>query len=190
MKTKEKFDINQFEACIDAVEYYDTKESFEQAWKDCPRGDWMLWIARRLGVDRRNFFLAKALCAKTVIHLMKDERTRKAVEVAEKYGLGHVTETELNAADADAADAADAAYAAYAAAAYAASDAAAAAADAAYAAADAAAADAYAAAAYAAAAAAYAATDAAAAKTKNQKMTADICREVLTVEVFSKIHES
>ena len=171
-----------------------TKKSFQEAWQYCQRGDWMLWISNQIDVDRRKLFLAKALCAKTVIHLMKDERSRKAVEVAEQYGLGEANEIELNASAAAAADVA----ADYIAAAYTASTATYAASAAAYAAyaaaADArhytAAADASAASASAAAAAADAAADADAAREKNQKITADICREILTIEVFHKIHES
>ena len=192
MKTEKKFDISQFSPCLGALEYYDTKKSFQEAWQYCHRGDWMLWISNQIDVDRRKLFLAKALCAKTVIHLMKDERSRKAVEVAEQYGLGEANETELNAAASAAYAAADAAASAAYAAAYAASAAAYAASAAASAAAAAADSAAYAAASAAASAAAYAAFVAAsaAAMEKNQKITADICREILTIEVFSKVRES
>jgi hypothetical protein len=68
----------------------------------------------------RKLTLAKARCAKLVLHLMKDERSKNAVKVAEMYGLGKATRQDLDKAAAAAADAyayaADAAYAAYAAA--------------------------------------------------------------------------
>ena len=188
-------------ACQDALNYYTNKTNFEQAWNDCHRGDWMLWIASKLKIDKRTLFLAKARCAKTVLHLMTDERSREAVKVAEKYGLNKCDELELRnaaasaaaaayaaaaaAADADAAadaysdaaDAADAAYAAdAAAAAYAADAAAAAAASGAYS--------------DAAASAAYAASGAdAAAGEQNQQLTANICRQLLTEQVFQKVKE-
>jgi hypothetical protein len=124
-----------------------------------------LWCLRAVqGYDKEKRLFA-VFCAKQVQHLMTDERSYEAIEVAEKYANGLATEKELEKAYEAARAAADAAacatYAAYAAAcaaAYAAADAA----DAAYAAdaADAAA-DAADAAACAAAYVAYAAYEAA-----------------------------
>ena len=151
----------------------------------------MLWIANKLKIDLLKLTTAKALCANTVRPLMKDERSTKAIDVALSFGKGLSTRQELDDAAADAtyaayaayayAAAADATYAAYAAYAAAAADyvayAAAAAADATYAT--------YAAAAYATYAT-YAA--AAAAKKENQLQTANICREMLTEEVFNALN--
>jgi hypothetical protein len=199
-----KLDIKKFRPCSDGHDYYKTFKTFEEFWQNCHRGDWMLWLAKKLEIDIRPLTLAKAKCAETVIHLMKDERSKNAIKVAIAFGEGKATIDELGEARRDAADAADAAAdaAAYAAAAAAAADAAADAADAAAAAADAAdaaaadAADAAADAAYADAYAAYAdAADAAAAaaayaaRKENWKKTADICREVLTDAVYKRVNE-
>ena len=170
--------LSKLSACSDAREWAGDM-NIEDVVAKCHRGDWLLWLAKRIDVDDRKLTLAKGHCANTVRHLMKDERSIKAVDAALGYGNGHITKEELNAAYAAAADAAYAAYdaAAYDAAAYAAY------ADAAYAA--------YAAA-YAAADAAYAATadaDAyAAARKKNQMQTADICREIIGKEIISKVN--
>jgi hypothetical protein len=145
--------LQDLRACDDGIEYLDTQNNYQAAWDNCKRGDWMLWVLRKK-IDLadesqlRALTLAKARCAKLVIHLMKDERSKKAVEIAEAFGNGEATREELDAAAYAAAAAAAAAYAVYAVAA--------AAAAAAYAAAAAADADAaaYAAAAYAAYAAA------------------------------------
>ena len=172
--------LEKLDACREAKIFVATQKSAISAWKNCSRGDWMLWIASKLGIDKRLLTLAKAKCAATVLHLMKDQRSKDAVQAAIDYGEGRINDQQL-AAYAAAAYATDAAYAAYAADAAAAAYAAAAAAYAA--AADAAAA--YAAAtdaAYAYAAYAYAA--AADAKTANQLATANICREILTAEVL------
>ena len=169
-------EIEKYHPCSEALRFRMQYQTFKEAWQACPRGDWMLWIAQKVGVDLRTLTRAKALCALTVRHLMKDERSVRACEVALKFADGEATREELDAAYADAAAAAYAADDAYAAA-YAATDAA-------YAAADAA---------YAAAAAAYAADDAddaddADARIKSQQQTAEICREHLTSAVLEKLN--
>jgi hypothetical protein len=155
--------LTQMEACKEAVEWVGDK-TLDKAWAECERGDWMLWLAQESGVDKRTLTLAKARCAKLVIHLMKDERSVNAVEVAERYGLGEATDEELDEARLAAAYAA--AYASYAAAAYASY----AAADYAY--------DAHAAVAYTA----YAAYAVVAEREKVLSQCADICRDVIKVE--------
>ena len=97
-----KTEIENYHACLAAVEYRKQFDTFEQAWNACERGDWMLWIAAKVGVDKRILTLAKGLCAETVIHLMKDERSIKAVKTAIAYGKGEATDEELPAAAADA----------------------------------------------------------------------------------------
>ena len=186
--------LKKLNACQPAREWADDK-TIEEIWATCYRGDWMLWLARKLNIDKRVLTLAKGHCANTVRHLMKDERSIAAVDMAIKYGEGNATDSELAAAADAAYDAtvayAAAAYAAYATAyaAYAAdADAAAADADAADAAAAAAAyaADAAAYAAYAADAAAYAAAaDAYAyARKKSQQATAEICRKYIPLDLI------
>ena len=154
-------------ACNEAREWASNK-SIDEIWATCHRGDWMLWLARKLNIDKRVLTLAKGHCANTVRHLMKDERSIAAVDMAIKYGEGNATDSELAAA----ADAAYDATAAYAAAAYAAY------ATAAYAA--------YATAAYAAAAAySAAAYDATAdARKQSQQETAEICRKYIPLELI------
>ena len=154
----------ELNACSHAIVWVEDK-NIEEVLRDSYRGDWLLWLAKKMDLPLNKLTLAKARCAKTVIHLMKDQRSIYAVNIAERFGLDECTLEELNAAYAYAAayavDAdADAAYAASYAASYAVDADADAAAYASYAA--------YADAAYAAAdAAAYAAADAAA--TREQK---------------------
>jgi hypothetical protein len=166
-------EIDKYSPCEEALAFRNQYPSFKEAWIACPRGDWMLWIAKKLDVDLKTLTKAKAKCALTVVHLMRDQRSINACEVALKFSDGLATREELN----NAAYAADAAYA----------SAASAASDAAYASAASDAAAAYAAAAYAADAAAAdaAAAYAADAHTKNRQQTADLCREILTESVFS-----
>jgi hypothetical protein len=80
---------------------------------------WRIWIATRPGVltDRELRLFACWCCRNQVWHLLTDERSRHAVEIAELYAEGKATSDELAAAE-DAAWAAerDAAWAAEAAA--------------------------------------------------------------------------
>ena len=112
--------LSKLSACSDAREWAGDM-TIEDVITKCHRGDWLLWLAKRVDIGDRKLTLAKAHCANTVRHLMKAERSVKAVDAALGYGNGHITKEELNAAYADAyaaaaysadAYAADAAYAA------------------------------------------------------------------------------
>jgi len=179
--------LKKLGACDDCIEYIGNQSALD-AWNNCERGDWMLWIAKRQGVDVKVLTLAKVRCARLVEHLMKDDRSIAALVAAERFSSGEITREELDAASAAAYPASSAdASTAYAASAYAAS------ADAyAYAAAYAAAAYAYASAAYADSAAAYSSASNAAyaaARKETQIKCANICRETIPFELL-KIEES
>ena len=103
------FEISRFKPCKESIEFRSNYQDFKSAWENCPRGDWMLWIAKRLNVDLLKLITAKALCANTVRHLMKDERSTNAIDVAILFGQNKATKEELDAANA-AYDAATAAY--------------------------------------------------------------------------------
>jgi hypothetical protein len=196
--------LAQRHACWEALEWLQERDA-ATAWSECPRGDWLLWWAAKVGVERKVVVLAACACARLALPYVAagELRPLKDIETAEAWYSGEASLGDVRAAyDAayDAAYAADAsayaaaaiAYAAHAAA-HAAADAAyaAAAADAAYAAyaaayaADASAYDAaYAAIAYAAAhAAAYAAYDADAARQKTHQQCADIVREKIRFDL-------
>ena len=102
--------LEKINACCEAREWVATQKNYKEAWQNCERGDWMLWLAKRLDVDDRKLTLAKFKCANQVRHLMKDSRSIAALDAAERYGNGEINRDELNTATA-------AAYAAYAAAA-------------------------------------------------------------------------
>ena len=100
--------LTSLNACEESLEWIEDRNA-DQMWADCPRGDWMLWLMQKCGLNKRKLTLAKGKCAETVKHLMKDERSINAVEVAIRYGYSEATEEELT-------DAAAAVYAAAAAA--------------------------------------------------------------------------
>ena len=106
MKTFNQY-LKSLEACQTAIDWAGDK-TIEQVVADCHRGDWLLWLAKKCGVELQPLTLAKAHCVNTVRHLMTDERSVKAVDVAIAFGEGRATRDELNTAAAAAA-AADAA---------------------------------------------------------------------------------
>jgi hypothetical protein len=131
--------LEKLNACSSALRWVSEQKNQQQAWNDCERGDWMLWLLGRLSGEpesnkRQKLVLTACECARLSLHLVEDgeERPRIAIETAEKWTRGKATIDEVGKAAADAADAAyAAAAAAYAAAASAAYVAAAAAVDAA-----------------------------------------------------------
>src|SRR5580704_11363598 len=112
--------LEKMGACSNSVKWASNYTSNEQAWADCERGDWMLWIAGRLSKDRKQVVLAACACARLSLKYASkgEERPRIAIETAEAWcgngaTLAQVKAAAYGAADAGAADAA--AYAAYAA---------------------------------------------------------------------------
>jgi len=92
-------------ACNNAKEWAENK-SWEEIYNTCHRGDWLLWLFKRTNPDDLQLItLAKGHCANTIRHLMKDERSLKAVDAAIAFGEGKITKDELDAAYATAADA-------------------------------------------------------------------------------------
>ena len=80
-----------------------------ELWKLDIRPEWRIWIATRPDVlDDRTLRLFAVYCARSVQHLMTDQRSIDAVDVAERYAHGHATDDELAAARGAAMDAMDA----------------------------------------------------------------------------------
>ena len=112
--------LKSINACSGAVEWAENK-TIEEVVATCHRGDWLLWLAYKCDIGLQPLTLAKGHCANTVRHLMKNDRSIKAVDTAIAFGEGRATREELDAAyDAARAAAYAAAYDAAHAAAYAA----------------------------------------------------------------------
>jgi hypothetical protein len=163
--------LERLGACSEAVKWAKPKKSIDgnKAWRDCPRGDWLLWLAARAGVERKVVALAACACARLALKWVTpgEDRPLKAIETTERWARG-----EPGVTLEDVKKVRSAAYAAYAAAAAAAYDAADAAADAADAAA------------YAADAAAYAAyADAAAAARRARKQMQKDCADAVRAHI-------
>jgi hypothetical protein len=66
---------------------------------DTARPEWLVWVATRPGVlDDRTLRLFAVHCARSVQHLLTDQRSRDAIDVAERFASGDATADELSAA--------------------------------------------------------------------------------------------
>tara|TARA_R110000868_G_scaffold270804_5_gene530266 strand:- start:1151 stop:1630 length:480 start_codon:yes stop_codon:yes gene_type:complete len=158
MKTLENFLLKNV-ACEDGFDFAKNL-TLEQFLNTCDRGDWILWLFAKINPNSlRELTLAKGHCANTVRHLMNDERSLEAVDVSIKFGEGKATRKQLDFAAANASSAANAAYVV---------------------------ANAYAAANAAYVVAGDAGDASASAYQVNQKLTADICRQYLPLEIWDQ----
>ncbi|MDR2293185.1 MAG: hypothetical protein LBE11_06910 [Prevotellaceae bacterium] len=46
-----KFNIYKLKPCEEGLAYFNSQATIEEAWNNCPRGDWLLWVAKQLKVD-------------------------------------------------------------------------------------------------------------------------------------------
>lgn len=92
-------------------------KNMAECWGKLP-SDYLIWTATRTGVlSEKELRLFAVFCCREIWSLLTDERSRNAVEVAERFAIGQATTEELQvASDAARAAAYPAARAAYAAA--------------------------------------------------------------------------
>lgn len=80
--------------------------SMTDAW-DKLRPEWLVWVATRSGVlNDKELRLFAVFCMKQISHLLTDNRSFKAIEVAEKFAIGLVSKRELASAYMNAVEAA------------------------------------------------------------------------------------
>ena len=112
------------DACKEGRDWAITQPTMADVWDNCPRCDWLGWLAQRVdAADARTLRLFAVWCARftplgdgrVTGDLLTDPRSLAALETAERYANGQATKEELAAAataDAAYAAASDAAYAA------------------------------------------------------------------------------
>lgn len=101
--------LTKMGACGEALDWVADRD-LKTAWAECERGDWMLWLAGGLGIDRKLLVQAACDCAETALKFVPEgeDRPRIVIETARAWCRGEATLDEVL-------EAADAVYAAYAA---------------------------------------------------------------------------
>lgn len=84
--------LKRLNACSEAIEWAEQYPTLQQAWDNCERGDWMLWLAGKQsgepGTDkRRKLVLCACDCARLSLkHVPENEkRPLRAIETAEAW---------------------------------------------------------------------------------------------------------
>ena len=107
--------LKELHACNVAVAWFDSRNP-HRAWRECKRGDWMLWLAERLNIDRNLIVTAACDCAELSLRFVTagEAVPKEAITVTRRWLAGKATMEEVHAAANAAAYAADADDAAYA----------------------------------------------------------------------------
>ena len=94
-------DLTKMEAYPEVIKWHESQHGSDyDRWQRCPRGDWLLWLAGRAGVDRRSMVLAACAIAREVLHLVPADEPRPlyAIEAAEAWARGEVTLAQVGSA--------------------------------------------------------------------------------------------
>jgi hypothetical protein len=97
--------LRKHDACTEGYAWaVSTCSTMQDVWETA-QPEWLIWVATRPGVlDDITLRRFACWCARRVWHLLTDERSRHAVETAERFCDGKATREELAAARAAALD--------------------------------------------------------------------------------------
>jgi hypothetical protein len=105
--------ITKYEPCEDAVTWLKTCTDLRQAIETA-KPEWIIWAVRLSGVlSDRDQRLFACWCVRQIWNAMTDDRSKNAVEVAERFARKKATRDELSAAESAAWSAAESAQADY-----------------------------------------------------------------------------
>jgi len=89
--------LRTINACPEALEWLGDRD-LATAWAACQRADWMLWLAEKVNISKRQFVRVAALCAQTAEKYTDDKRVVDCNLTALRWADGKATDEELKAA--------------------------------------------------------------------------------------------
>jgi hypothetical protein len=90
--------LADIDACREARDWVG-EQSLVESWRTCERPDWLLFFADKSGtVTPVMWRLLACVFARSSLQYTTDPRPLQAIEVAERFARGEVTEVELSAA--------------------------------------------------------------------------------------------
>ena len=92
--------LRNLHACGEAVEWAGEQKSAAEAWKNCERGEWMLWLLGKLSgkpESEKRKRLAACECARLSLKYVPkgEKRPLVAIQTAEKWTRGEATIEEV-----------------------------------------------------------------------------------------------
>lgn len=85
-------------ACQDGREWAEREcNSLADVWAKA-KPEWLIWVACQALAKRKRVAMGAAF-AERVRHLMTDQRSKDALDMAHRYGRGEATDKELTAAE-------------------------------------------------------------------------------------------
>lgn len=88
-------------ACCEARDWlHNSRFEPESAWNQCPEADWLLWLARKLKIEKKQIVFALYECVRAISHLIPEdeERPQELLKPVERWLAGEeVSEEEREA---------------------------------------------------------------------------------------------
>lgn len=70
-------ELSEAKACKVGLKWVAEIDNFEAAWKECPRGDWLLWVVYTLGVNPHLVVQAALQCARLVADTPSGQQNKR-----------------------------------------------------------------------------------------------------------------
>ena len=91
--------LNKLNACQEA-KLWAAGKTLSQAWQECQRADWMLWLLGRSPINKKIIATIAVEFAETCVHNAKDyPAVAECITTVKKYLSGQATQEELAAAE-------------------------------------------------------------------------------------------